>query len=95
MSEKKQRLHLIIKGKVQGVFFRASTVEEANRIGGLSGFVRNLPDESVEIVAEGLEENLKKLLSWAHHGPARSKVESVEINWEPAQGQWSDFHVAR
>lgn len=93
MSEGKKRIHMIVRGRVQGVFFRASTVEEANRIGGLSGFVCNLPDGSVDIIAEGIEEKLKKLVSWAHQGPSRAKVTSVEMNWEEARGNLLGFHA--
>lgn len=94
MSEPDKRIHVVVTGIVQGVFFRASTVEEARRLGEIKGFVRNLPDGSVEIVAEGPEEKLKKLLAWAHHGPARAKVISVKASWGVSQKDLGEFNVS-
>lgn len=88
----KKRVHLLISGKVQGVFFRANTRDQARRL-GLSGWVRNLPDGRVEAVAEGEEERLKELIDWCHHGPPGAIVRAVEVRWEDFRGEFSDFEV--
>lgn len=73
-------LHLDIKviGKVQGVFFRASTREKANAL-GIKGFVRNERDESVYIEAEGEENALKEFTAWCRQGPPRAVVEKLDV----------------
>ena len=88
------RLHLIIHGDVQGVFFRAGTQVEAKRL-GLSGWVRNLPDGSVETVAEGDRNALSLFLDWCSHGPAGAGVTEVEKEWLKAKGEFRDFRVVR
>ena len=67
-----------ISGKVQGVWFRDSTVKKAQEL-GVKGFINNEPDGSVYIEAEGSKEALKKFLNWCHEGPPFAKVESVAI----------------
>ena len=73
-----------VSGKVQGVFFRASTKEAADRF-GINGFVRNEPDGSVYIEAEGEEEKLKQFMEWCRVGPPRARVEKFDVvegeNW--------------
>jgi acylphosphatase len=91
--ERKQA-HLIVHGRVQGVFFRESTRREAARL-GLTGSVRNRPDGSVEVVAVGDEEALTQLIAWAHRGPPAARVDRVELTWDPAPGEFPDFTVAR
>lgn len=77
---------------MQGVFFRASTREEARRL-GLSGWVRNLPDGRVEVMACGEEQALRELLSWLGHGPAHANVTRVDYDWcEPDEAP-GDFSV--
>lgn len=68
----------LVSGRVQGVFFRASTQEQAQRL-GLTGWVRNLPDGSVELVACGEAPTLAALESWLWQGPPSARVESVRI----------------
>ena len=86
------RLHLKIYGDVQGVFFRANTQSAASKI-GVSGWVRNLPDGSVEVLAEGEKEKLEKLLRWCRHGPASATVERIEEGWSEGKKEFSDFEV--
>ena len=74
------RVHLFISGRVQGVFFRACTQREAQSL-GLVGWVRNLPDGRVEIVAQGDAEAVRALVEWSHLGPVRAEVASVDISW--------------
>jgi len=73
-----KHLNIKIYGRVQGVFFRDSAKERANK-SGIYGFVRNEPDGTVYIEAEGEEENLKKFLDWCHQGPLMALVEKVEL----------------
>jgi acylphosphatase len=87
------RARVLVRGRVQGVSFRAYTQAEANSL-GLKGFVRNLPDRSVEIVAEGDEESLKKLVDWAHKGPSHARVDSCDVEYGDATGEWHDFRIA-
>lgn len=74
----------IVSGKVQGVFFRASTRERALRL-GITGHVRNLDDGSVEVVASGGETAVMELDAWLHHGPPAARVESVRREALPEQ----------
>ncbi len=76
-----ERVHLFVSGRVQGVFFRVDTQREARSL-GLVGWVRNLPDGRVEIVAQGDAEAVRALVEWSHLGPVRAEVASVDINWE-------------
>lgn len=93
MSDQK-RVHLRIHGRVQGVFFRANTRDQANQL-GLAGWVRNRPDGSVEAVAEGPEEKLRALVDWCHEGPRSADVEKVEVDWGVAEGNLKSFEVRR
>ena len=77
------RIHAYIYGKVQGVFFRASTKEVADKL-GVSGWVKNLPDGRVEVVAEGRD--LSEFIKWLHKGPPGAVVEKVEIVYEKEEG---------
>jgi acylphosphatase len=86
------RLHLIIKGRVQGVFFRVRAQEVAEDL-GLLGVVRNRPDGSVELVAEGSSEKLLRLRDWAKHGPSEAYVSGVEEISERETGEFSDFRI--
>ena len=87
-----KRFHVIMIGKVQGVFFRASACEQANVL-GISGFVRNLPDGSVEIEAEGDDCDLNRFLQWCRHGPPGARVEDVSVHWKQATHAESGFNV--
>jgi acylphosphatase len=86
------RLHLIVTGRVQGVFFRRATADEAYEL-GISGWARNRPDGSVEIVAEGKRRNLEMLLAWAHSGPPHARVDAVQVQWEQYSAEFSQFWV--
>ena len=77
-----KRFQAIIIGNVQGVFYRASARDQAMAL-GLIGYVRNLPDGSVELEAEGEEGPLARLLHWCHHGPPGARVSEVRVNWLP------------
>ena len=90
----KQRVHLRIKGRVQGVFFRYETQSVAQRL-GLVGWVRNRLDGSVEVVAEGEKEKLDELIKWCHQGPPLARVDSVEVQWEEPTGEFKNFSIER
>jgi len=89
------RKHVVLKiyGKVQGVFFRDSSKKKADKL-GLSGWVRNEQDGTVKIVAEGEEENLKKLIKWCRDGgPEYAKIDNVDIEWKELVNQFDNFVV--
>ena len=88
----KKRVHIIVLGKVQGVFFRASTKDTADNL-ELSGFVRNKSDGTVEVIAEGDEGQLQKLVDWCHIGPDRSIVSGVDVNWSPYAAEFQGFNI--
>lgn len=88
----KVRAELKIHGRVQGVFFRQSTQAEATRL-GLTGWVRNLPDGSVEALAEGPADAVRELLAWCRQGPPAAEVSSVDIDWTDATGEYQAFEV--
>jgi acylphosphatase len=84
---------IVVKGKVQGVFFRQSTMHKAKEL-SIRGFVKNQPDGSVYIFATGQRDNIQKLILWCHEGPPRAKVESVKVEDQPA-APFSSFTVER
>ena len=88
------RAHLRIYGRVQGVFFRASTREQAQKR-GLSGWVENLRDGSVEAVIEGPRQEVEEVVDWAEEGPPRANVEDLQVDWEEATGEFREFEVRR
>ena len=71
-------VHLIVSGKVQGVFFRDNTRRKAAEL-GLNGYVKNLQDETVEVAAEGNGNKLKELVEFIRKGPGIAKVEDIKI----------------
>lgn len=84
---------MIVRGRVQGVFFRHSTMDEGRGL-GLTGWVRNLDSgEEVEILAEGLRRNLRMLWAWANTGPAGARVEEVSEEWSDYKGEFTSFRV--
>ncbi len=86
------RAHLIIKGIVQGVFFRAFTRDVANRL-ALRGWVKNLPGGSVEAMFEGDKEEIEQAIKQCSLGPPGSRVDDVEVEWIEYQGDLKDFQV--
>ncbi len=92
MSNNKLRVSINVHGKVQGVFFRASTRKRARKW-GLTGYVKNMPDGTVHIEAEGPEEKLDKLLSFAQDGPRFARVDRIEKTFSEATGEFNSFCV--
>ena len=91
-SEAQARIRLLISGRVQGVFFRAATADQARAL-ELRGYARNLADGRVEIVAEGPRPQLEILAAWAHRGPTHARVTDVREEWTDFRGEFSDFSV--
>jgi acylphosphatase len=89
-----KRLRIRITGKVQGVWFRESTRMEAERL-GLVGFVENLPDGRVQIVAQGPNHMVDALVSWSQQGPRAANVEEVEVHAEGLSNAYEMFMVRR
>jgi len=87
-----KRLHLKIYGRVQGVYFRSSAQDKAREL-GLSGWAKNMPDGTVEIVAEGEEVQLQEYLEWCKKGPSAARVEKIEETWEETSGQLKGFSI--
>jgi acylphosphatase len=90
----RKRLHLHITGIVQGVCYRAYAKDEALRL-GLTGWVANRSDGSVELVAEGRMEALDLLAAWCEEGPPSASVCSVEREWGEATGEFQRFLITR
>ena len=84
--------HVLIEGKVQGVFFRANMQRVARSL-DLAGWVRNLPDGRVEAVVEGAENNMAAMLDWCRQGPPYAAVRQVKITEEPYSGDYRDFSI--
>ncbi|MDF1526693.1 MAG: acylphosphatase [bacterium] len=91
MSELK-RVTIIVHGRVQGVFYRDSTMRKAREL-GLVGTVRNLPDDTVQIVAQGPTAVLEDLVRWARKGPPAAIVNDLHIDYDTPVAGYTDFIV--
>ena len=85
-------IHATVSGRVQGVFYRDSTCQKAQQL-GLTGWVRNLPDGRVELVAQGHETALNALQAWLWQGPPLAKVSAVEVELLETAQNYPDFSV--
>jgi len=92
MADVKTRIHVIVEGRVQGVFFRAFTREAALNL-GLSGWVKNRPNGSVEAVVEGEKTAVEKMLQWFYQGSPNSIVEEVHTTEESPLGDTGTFEI--
>ncbi len=88
----KQRVHLFIKGKVQGVFFRQA-MKVAAKKNRVSGWVKNLKDGRVEAIIEGEDVGVSNMVEWCHAGPANARVEDIEIRNEKYKEEFAKFEV--
>jgi len=86
------RVHLIVEGRVQGVWFRDSTRRQAVEL-GVNGWVRNLPDGRVEVLAEGAADKVERLAAWCRQGPPAARVSKVVRDDEPWRGDLGPFAV--
>jgi len=85
-GQTKVRAHVWIAGRVQGVAFRAYTVDEAS-VRGVTGWVGNIPDGRVEAVFEGERAVVEAMIAWCRKGPPAARVSSVEVTWEEPRGE--------
>jgi len=87
-----QSLHMKIFGRVQGVWFRAHTQKEAQRL-GLAGWVRNTPDGAVEVHVQGDQGPVEDLLSWCYQGPPGARVDKIDYNKTPVDDALEGFSI--
>lgn len=90
--EEKARAHLIVSGRVQGVCFRAET-QRAARTFGVSGWVRNKRDGTVEAIVEGPKKDVISLINWCNTGPSFSRVEQVAVTWQDYRDEFGEFGI--
>lgn len=89
----KRRVHVWIRGRVQGVFFRAYA-RDAAVAEGVSGFVKNLPDGAVEAVFEGESDRIDRMIEWCHEGSPLSHVDRVDLREEVYKGEFDGFRIS-
>ena len=89
---KKISAHLFISGRVQGVWFRDSTKQQADSL-GLTGWVRNCKSGQVEIIVEGEDVAIDKLISWCRTGPTMARVNDVRIDFDDYRGEFVGFTI--
>ncbi len=87
-------VHIKIIGRVQGVYFRASTKEKADAL-AIKGWVKNISDGSVEIVASGSRQSVEEFVQWCHKGPRGASVSRVDVTEEPEEIKFGQFLIAR
>ena len=89
------RIRVMISGDVQGVFFRISTQDKANEL-GLTGWVKNLFTNAVEILAEGERDELGVFAGWLHEGPPNATIDKISIEWEEqSDKEFTSFEIHR
>lgn len=86
----KARAHLLISGRVQGVFYRSFTEDVAHSL-GLKGWVKNCGDGKVEAVFEGKKEDIEKAISLCYKGPPAARVSNIDVRWEDFKGEFDTF----
>jgi acylphosphatase len=87
-----KRIHIIVEGNVQGVFYRYNTRKKASEL-GLKGFVKNLPAGTVEVIAEGPEDKINELIKFCKNNPGFSNVDKVDVKEEKATNEFEGFEV--
>ncbi len=92
MQGRQARVKLVISGRVQGVAFRQSTLDEALRL-GVQGWVKNRVDGRVEVVAEGDRGEVEALAAWCRRGPRLARVDDVQASWEEARHDLTGFEI--
>ena len=85
-AEDARREHVVVRGRVQGVFFRDETQRRARSL-GVSGWVTNRPDGAVEAVFEGRPDAIDSMVNWCHRGPSGAHVDDVQVAWEDPRGE--------
>jgi acylphosphatase len=94
-SSERVRAHVWVQGRVQGVGFRAHVDFFARQIGGLTGWVRNVGYDTVEVLVEGSRPAVERLIEKIRTGPRGARVDEARIEWETATGEFADFSVRR
>jgi len=89
---KKVRVHIVVSGRVQGVFFRAETAEKAREL-GVTGWVKNLSEGRVEAVFEGERDKVRELVEWAKKGPSGAIVNHIDLAREEYKGEFTNFEI--
>jgi acylphosphatase len=89
------RAHVWVKGRVQGVGFRAHVEYSARQIGGLTGWVRNVGYDTVEAIAEGERAKVDRFIALMKEGPRSSRVDESKVEWETPTGEFAQFGVKR
>jgi acylphosphatase len=92
MANMKARAHVFVSGRVQGVFFRATTRYEAAKR-NVTGWIRNTFDDRVEAVFEGEKEDVKRLVDFCRSGPSGARVTKLDVQWEEYVGEFKDFRI--
>ena len=87
-----RRVCIVVHGSVQGVLFRANAKRIALSL-GLKGYAKNMPDGSVEVVAEGIEDKLKELIEFCKKGPEMAEVKKLDVKFEKAGNEFDGFEV--
>jgi len=86
------RAHVYVHGRVQGVFFRATTRDKARSL-GVKGWVKNCLDGGVEAVFEGEKDTVEKVVDWCKKGPEGAFVNHIDIRWEKYSGEFDEFSI--
>lgn len=95
MSDENLRAHVVASGRVQGVFFRSNTKSKAEEL-SVKGWVRNLPNGSLEAVFEGGQKEVEEMVYWVRKGgPIFASVEGMEVTWEEYKGEFNNFEIKR
>ena len=94
-DNQKVRAHVWVKGRVQGVGFRAHVEYSARQMGGLTGWVRNVGDDAVEAIAEGERATVERFIQMMKDGPRGSRVDESKVEWENPTGEFTQFGVRR
>jgi acylphosphatase len=93
-SAENARVSLKVAGRVQGVYYRAAARQRAQQL-GLTGWVMNCPDGSVEVIAEGAVAKLEEFIAWCREGPPDARVVDVSVEWRDAQNTFREFFIKR
>lgn len=94
MKKMNIRAHVFVTGKVQGVFFRASTRSEAMKL-NVFGWVRNVSDGRVEAVFEGKRQNVEQMIDFCRVGPSDARVSRTDIHWGQYSGEFTKFEIKK
>ena len=89
----KVRAHIIVRGKVQGVYFRQNAQRVCNEY-GVTGWVLNVDDGSVEAILEGNKNSVEEAISWFKVGPPSAHVEKIEVNYDRYMGEFREFKIS-